>query len=98
MYKFDKDEFGRKIRLQRENLGWTQSELAKKLGITKGAISTYELGHSVPSADVIFSLTKALHVSADYLLGITETTAIEVNGLSDENIAFVQQLIAKLKD
>lgn len=49
----------------------TQEKLAELINTTKGTISNYENGHSTPSNDMLTSLSSALNVSVDYLLGIT---------------------------
>lgn len=88
---------GEKIRRLRESREWTQAELARKVGITKSAISTYELGIRTPSADVVCGFAKAFGVSADYLLGITERRTVDVEGLSERDEAIIRELVATLK-
>lgn len=59
-----------RIREARERLGWTQSDLAKKMGTTQQTIQRYEAG----AVDVNFSklvrLAEILGTTVDYLIGI----------------------------
>lgn len=89
---------GQKVRQLRESREWTQAELARRVGVTKSAISTYELEIRTPSADVVYSFAKVFGVSSDYLLGIAERRAVEVEGLSERNEALIRELIASLKE
>ena len=52
--------FATRLRDQRKRLGYTQPELAAKLGITKGAIGNYESGISSPRIEIIFFRMKWL--------------------------------------
>lgn len=54
---------GTKIKYFREQRNWTQTDLAKQLGIGKSAIANYESGTRQPKQDVLFSLSKVFHVS-----------------------------------
>ena len=87
-----------KIKQLREGRGWSQAELARRTGVTKSAISTYELGIRTPSADVVSSFAKAFGVSSDYLLGITERRTVDVEGLSERDEALIRELVAALKE
>lgn len=49
-----------------------QSELAKKLNVSKQCVSGYKSGKSVPSLDTLYEICIVLDVSADYLLGLTD--------------------------
>lgn len=91
-------DLGQKVKRLRESRDWSQAELARRAGVTKSAISTYELGIRTPSADVVCSLAKAFGVSADYLLGIAERRSVEVEGLSERDEALVRELVASLKE
>ena len=61
-----------RIRESRISAKLSQKELAEKLGITQTRLSNWEVGTSRPLADNIFSLSDALNVSSDYLLGLTD--------------------------
>lgn len=91
-------ELGSKIKELRESRNWSQSYLAKRAGITKSAISTYEQGIRTPSADVLCSFAKAFGVSADYLLGIEGKHIANLDGLTEHNEALIRDLIDSLKE
>lgn len=91
-------DLGQKVRKLRESRNWSQAELARKAGVTKSAISTYEVGIRTPSADVVCAFAKVFGVSADYLLGIAERRAVEVEGLSERDEALVRELVASLRE
>lgn len=58
----------------------TQSELAKKIGITTSSIGMYETGTRKPSYEVLYKLSEALEVSIDFLLGsIVDDPSSKVN-------------------
>ena len=52
----------------RKGRGFTQPQLAEKIGLHVAQIRRYEAGTSQPTLDVIRSLAVALGVSADELL------------------------------
>lgn len=61
--------FGERLKQLRHERGWSQSQLAKAVGLTKQAISSYEINNITPSFDRLTLLADALHVSTDYLMG-----------------------------
>jgi len=52
----------------RKERGWSQAELAHKIGADAGQISRYENGRITPSADAIVRLAEVFDVTTDYLL------------------------------
>lgn len=62
-------QFGARIKSTRKSLGLTQADLAKKIGVTKQAITTYETGIREPSFRNLIKLSRALNVTTDWLLG-----------------------------
>lgn len=62
---------GQRLKEIREKRGYTQEYLAKKIGKTKRTISSYENDASNPHIDDLILICKALSISADYLLGIS---------------------------
>jgi transcriptional regulator with XRE-family HTH domain len=57
-----------KIKMLRKEKGWSQGQLAMKLGVHPQHISRYETGNSNPSADALGKLAEVFGVSVDYLL------------------------------
>ena len=59
---------GHQIKTLRKELGLTQVELGKRLGMTGVAVNKWELGQRTPSADSIKELALIFNVTTDYLL------------------------------
>lgn len=55
------------INLRKKN-GWSQEELAEKLGVTRQSISKYEGAQSIPDLDKILKLSEIFGVTTDYLI------------------------------
>ena len=51
---------------------YTGADLAKRSGLTQASISRYINGQRQPSVDRIIRLSKALNVTSDYLLGLSD--------------------------
>lgn len=60
---------GNRLKQRRVQLGFTQQQLAEKIGAKKNTISNYECNISSPSEDVILQLMKVLECDANYLYG-----------------------------
>lgn len=87
-----------KIKYLREQQGYTQSELAKKLGITRSSVNAWEMGISVPSTQYVVELSNIFRVSTDYLLGIKATATVSVDGLTEKDVQLVNAIIAHLRE
>jgi transcriptional regulator with XRE-family HTH domain len=55
------------INLRKKN-GWSQEELAHKLGVSRQSISKYEGAQAVPDLDKILKLSQIFGVTTDYLI------------------------------
>lgn len=60
--------FGQKMKIRRQELGYTQTELAERLKSTQPYISRLEKGSFNPSMKMIAKISTALDISVDYLL------------------------------
>ena len=87
-----------KIKFLREEKGLTQSDLAKKLGITRSSVNAWEMGISIPSTQYLVELAYIFKVSTDYLLGIAKNATIGTDGLTDDDIRVVYGIVEHLKD
>ena len=55
------------ITLRKKN-GWSQEELAEKVGVSRQAISKWESAQSVPDLDKILRMSEIFGVTTDFLL------------------------------
>lgn len=83
-----------RIREARKKAGHTQSSLGELINMHYKNISRWEAGEYTPEAETIGILAKALNVSADYLLGLTDnpTRTTRESDLSAEEIEIVMAL------
>ena len=82
-----------KIRELREQAGYSQSQLAKKLDVTRSSVNAWEMGLSTPTTQYIVALAKLFHVSADYILGTEADRSISLRGYSEEETELVLNLL-----
>ena len=87
-----------RIKALRESKCYTQSDLAKLLGITRSSVNAWEMGISVPSTQYIVELANIFKVSTDYLLGVSKTSSVDVSGLNDKDIELIHSIIEHLRD
>ncbi len=72
-----KTTFGQRLATIRKVKGYTQTELAKKIGLTQGLISDYELDKLRPYHEIIIRFALTLDVQSDELLGLKDYKDIE---------------------
>jgi transcriptional regulator with XRE-family HTH domain len=65
---------GHRITELRKQKGWSQTELANKIGVSYPQMSRYELKGVQPPADILKKLADALNTTVDFL----------INGATDE--------------
>ena len=82
------------LRLSRN---WTQVQLAYKLGVTKQTVSNWENDNIQPSIEMLIKISKIFDVSTDYLLGLTPTNYINVDGLPLPFVSHIVQIIEDYK-
>ncbi|EMI55228.1 helix-turn-helix domain-containing protein [Rhodopirellula sallentina] len=59
---------GERIKARRDELDWTQDDLATKAGISKSFLSDLENGKRNVGADKLLDIARALSLSLDYLM------------------------------
>ena len=78
--------FGDKLRALRMKKNLTQNDLAARLGIVGASVSSYEKNKQYPSVEVLIQLCQTFDVSADYLLGLSDTPNPENKVASIDNV------------
>ena len=75
-YQIDKKLIGQRIRLIRKEKGLTQEDLASILNTSQSTISAYESGKTLILTAFLYELASKLDVSADFLIGRSNTKKI----------------------
>lgn len=73
-----------------------QEQVARLVGVSKGAISAYETDIRQPSYDVLIRLANLYRVSTDYLLGRTDDRSLDISGLTAHEVAVITELVASM--
>lgn len=87
---------GARLKEIRMRLGYTQLELADRIGCSRVAYAYYEAGKRPPDINFLFSLQALTGYSYDYLLGKTDNTNPETAGL-DKMIGLSDKALEVLK-
>lgn len=74
-------ELYEKLYQLRKKSGFTQSELAEKLGISRQTVSNWELGTSVPPSKRLIEISKLYQVPIDYLLNEPKVEPLDTSSL-----------------
>ena len=85
--------FGDTIKSLRVAYNLSQVQLAGELNVSKQTVSNWENNNILPSVDMLIKISRFFSVSTDYLLELDERKYIEITGLSDQQLAHIQQLI-----
>lgn len=86
-------DFAQKLKQLRLSKGYSQQALADRLSVTKSLISSYEQDLRLPSLDMLIKLSAEFGVSTDYLLNLDRQKTINVEKLSDEQIAIISNTV-----
>ena len=80
--------FEEKIVELRKSKGLSQEELAEQMGVSRQAVSRWELGHTLPDITNLVQLCELFGVSADYLVRDEEQTSAK----SDQSAKTIAKL------
>lgn len=58
---------GKRIRQLRQQHGWTQEELGRRVGVGQKQISAYERGVHLPSTEILLKLAEVFNITLDAL-------------------------------
>lgn len=86
------------IRKLREQAGYSQAQLAKKLDVTRSSVNAWEMGISAPTTQYVVAMAKLFHTSTDYLLGMENTLHIQIDGYTQEEKQIIFSLLKYFDD
>ena len=79
----------------RTEKGWTQAQLAEKIGVTQGAVYFWEKGINEPTAGYLIKLARLFSISVDELLSFEYNKTEETSGSKTEEM---NRLFGKMSD
>ena len=82
----DTKKIGAFIAMNRKKKGYTQEQLAEKLGVTNKTISRWENGHYMPDLSLLEPLSKELDITLNELLAGEKIIKEEVEEYSEQNL------------
>ena len=82
----DTKKIGAFIAFNRKKKGYTQEQLAEKLGVTNKTISRWENGHYMPDLSLLEPLSKELDITLNELLAGEEIVKEETMEYSEQNL------------
>ena len=93
--------FGKRLKELRKEHGCTIEQFADMVGISKSTLGYYENDKRMPDIEILARIANVLNVSADYLIGRTNTTAGKgklktvcgFTGLSDQAAEYLSELV-----
>lgn len=89
--------FKDRFKILRTTYKSTQSEIAEFMDVSVQAVYQWERGLNIPNVETIIKLAGFFDVSVDYLLSVDDKRYIHVTGLSDEEIAHIQNIVNDIK-
>ncbi len=90
-------DFGWRLKELRERRKLSQANVAKRLGITRAAVSGYECNTSCPSVEQLVKLALLYNASLDYITGIDKRPHFYLEGLTPQQEETILNMVELLK-
>ncbi len=90
-------DFGDRLKELRKRSDLSQEQLAQRLGITKGMISSYETSMRMPSYPILLKIAHLFNTSTDYLLGMDQSDSLDISGLTEKQKAIVCEIVSQFR-
>lgn len=91
-------ELGEKLKALRTENHLRQDQVARLVSVEKSSISMYETGMRQPSYVTLVRLADVFNVSTDYLLGRTNTSPLDLSGLTSSEATMINQLVTSMTE
>ena len=66
------EELANRLRAERDAKGWTQADLAERIGVSRKTINTIENGIFTPSTVIALKLARAFKLTVEDLFSLRE--------------------------
>lgn len=90
--------FGIKLKRLRDEKELTQKELGELLGFTRATISSYERCALYPSIEALIKICQFFNVSADYMLGLSDTNTFDTSYLTDQQELIIRAILEEFRE
>lgn len=87
--------FGEKMKAIRFHLGYTQEEIAKRLGVSKQVISKYEKELTSPRMDTVANFAEVLRIDLVFLVNEEFSTSEVIHAVENRNFSVMPLLKKK---
>lgn len=91
-------ELCERIAVFRNRLGITQAELGKKLGVTRSAVNSWEMGLSIPQLKHVIEMAKIFNTTLDGMVSPSEQVTVNITELSPKEQQIVFSMVECLKE
>ena len=82
----------------RKTFGITQSDLARRLDVTRSSVNSWEMGLSIPQLKHIVEMSKIFNTTVDGLLNTSQRVEIDITDLSEKEQQAVFGIVDCLKN
>lgn len=82
----------------RNSLGITQAELGKKLGVTRSAVNSWEMGLSIPQLKHVIEMAKIFNTTVDSLINSPKQVIVNITDLAPKEQQVIFSMVDCLKD
>lgn len=85
--------YGEKIKAKRKAMGLSQEDLAEKLGVTRQAVSKWEMDRAQPTMTNLRELARVFSVDMAYFIGEDDSKKEEASPLGDTVVSILSYAI-----
>lgn len=82
----------------RSSIGMTQAQLGKKLGVTRSAVNSWEMGLSVPQLKHVIEMARIFNTTVDSLVSSSKQLVVNITDLAPREQQVILNMIVCLKE
>ena len=81
----------------RTNIGMTQAELGKKLGVTRSAVNSWEMGLSIPQLKHVIKMSRIFNTTVDGMISSSKRVVVNITDLDPKEQQVIFAMIECLQ-